>query len=160
MTLVIVSRQKIHNGLSAPEYVLQTITQKKESIDYRKYDEFWIIVDTDTWDLEEIIEMCNNNEIPVIISNPCFEIWILFHYLNRNQVNTIKPFKDCKSVKRAPEMVDNHFGKNYPINRKTFNGLQKAIWIAKKLDINPREVIPNNPCSRMYKLIEKLQANK
>ena len=152
--IILISRQLQHSGLSAPQYVLQTIKQKKESTEYRIGDEFWIIIDRDSWITDEIIRKCEEENIGIIINNPCFEIWILFHYLNRNQINTIKEFENCKSVEDAIKVHDSHFSKSRPVIKRTFRGLNTAVWISKELDISPRNSFPNNPGSRMYRLID------
>lgn len=157
--LIIITRQSPDAGLSAPEYVLQTILDKKSTIDYRTGDDFWIIIDKDCWDVEPIVKLCNDNDISLVVSNPCFEIWVLFHYLRRNQINTIKAFPNCDSVEIAIKEFDDHFSKSRPVIKRTFNGLQKAVWFAKELDIDVNSAIPENPCSRMYKLIEVLQSD-
>ena len=157
--LIIILRQSSDSGLSAPQYVFQTIIDKKSTIDYRIGDNFWIMIDTDRWDIEPILSLCNDNNLSLIISNPCFEIWVLFHYLKRNQINTLQAFPNCGSVEIAIKEFDNHFSKTRPVTKRTFNGLQKAVWFAKKLDIDINSAIPENPCSRMYKLIEELQSD-
>ena len=129
--LIIISRQSADSGLSAPQYVLQTILDKKNSIDFRTGDEFWIVIDADEWDINTILSICNDNNITLIVSNPCFEIWILFHYLKRNQIDTIKAFPNCNSVEIAIREFDDHFSKFRPVSRRTFNGLQKAVWFVK-----------------------------
>ncbi len=157
--VIIISRQSPDSGLSAPQYVLQTILDKKSNIDFRIGDDFWIIIDTDRWDIGSITTLCSDNNVSIIVSNPCFEIWILFHYLRKNQINTIQAFPNCDSVISAIKEFDDHFSKTRPVTKRTFNGLKKAVWFAKELDINTNSAVPENPCSRMYKLIEELQAD-
>ncbi len=154
--IIVINRQLQHSGLSAPEYVHQTILQKKESTEYRAGDEFWIIIDKDSWITDEVIRKCEEDNICIITNNPCFEIWILFHYLNRNQTNTICGFENCQSVKDEIKVHDDHFSNSRPVIHRTFRGLSTAVWISKKLDISPRNDYPNNPGSRMYKLINIL----
>lgn len=70
-------------------------------MDYRASDSVWFVIDTDTWEKEGKItplrEFCatNNNMFPekytevkpysawnVVQSNPCFEIWLYYHFFS------------------------------------------------------------------------------
>ncbi|GAB2736976.1 RloB family protein [Sinomonas soli] len=45
------------------------------------YDETWLVVDVDEHaTLQPALEDARSRSIPVVVSNPCFEIWLLWHY--------------------------------------------------------------------------------
>lgn len=46
-------------------------------------DIFGIVIDKDNWhNLDEIISYCKLKNYKIYISNPCFELWLLFHWLD------------------------------------------------------------------------------
>ena len=57
------------------------------------YDEIWVLVDVDEHaTLEAAISEAMASAIPMVISNPCFEIWLLWHY------------EDCAAHKTAQQL--------------------------------------------------------
>lgn len=157
--LILIARESKDSGLSAPKFVLQTILTKKDSLDFRVGDSFWMIIDKDLWDISTIAPLCEENDISLVVNNPCFEVWILFHYIQRNQINTISEFSNCESIGVKIKEFDNHFSKTRPVIKRTFFGLEKATEIARLLDVNQNNEIPENPGSRMYKLIDLLRSS-
>ena len=80
---------------------------RKYTIDYQQGDTVWFVIDTDTWESEGKIaplrEFClsQNIDIPkqydevksysawnVAQSNPCFEIWLYYHFYENKPVYT------------------------------------------------------------------------
>lgn len=65
------------------------IREIKKDINYRPTDELWIIMDVDNWQhllakhnftFDSFIEACENEDgAKVLVSNPCFEMWLIFH---------------------------------------------------------------------------------
>jgi len=79
---------KIHGGAGAPKTILEeardairAVSTSKNS--YDRYDQVWAIFDRD--DHEEIAR-CRSEArdcgVRVAYSNPCFEVWILLHYID------------------------------------------------------------------------------
>jgi hypothetical protein len=61
-------------------------------------DELWICIDADHWirgshqrELAEVLRQCRSNGYGVAISNPCFEVWLLLHFVTIDDelLNTI-----------------------------------------------------------------------
>ncbi len=61
-------------------------------------DELWICIDADHWirgshqrELAEVLRQCRSNGYGVAISNPCFEVWLLLHFvtIDDDLLNTI-----------------------------------------------------------------------
>ena len=93
---------------------------RKYTIDYLQGDSIWFVIDTDTWEKEgKIVPLrgfCSsqNEEIPkqydevkmysawnVAQSNPCFEIWLYYHFYENKPVDeemqTFVSFKEYVS---------------------------------------------------------------
>lgn len=89
---------------------------REHTIDYKQNDAIWFVIDTDTWEKEGKIEplrnFCNtkNSSIPkeydevksynawnVAQSNPCFEIWLYYHFYDKRPDN--KEVEECNTFK-------------------------------------------------------------
>lgn len=58
------------------------------------FDEVWCVVDVDQFDLSTARRQAEMNAVRLAISNPCFEVWLLLHFV------------DCRSpVQSAAEAV-------------------------------------------------------
>jgi hypothetical protein len=81
------------------------VETRKFTIDYMASDSIWFVIDTDTWEEEGKIaslrEFCLSqnesvterysevkpyNAWNVVQSNPCFEIWLYYHFYDRKPV--------------------------------------------------------------------------
>lgn len=90
--------------------------ERKYTVDYAQHDRVWFVVDTDTWEKEGKIaplrKFCQdrNDEIQekydevktysawnVAQSNPCFEIWLYYHFYEEKPLDeNVEP---CPSFK-------------------------------------------------------------
>lgn len=78
---------------------------REHTVDYKQNDAIWFVIDTDTWEKEGKIKhlrnFCDtkNNSIPkeydevksynvwnVAQSNPCFEIWLYYHFYDKKRI--------------------------------------------------------------------------
>lgn len=67
---------------SAPNHVLRRAQDYVESNYLNEEDSIWLVMDVDKWgpSLNEVNEYCRqHNNWHTVISNPCFEIWLLYH---------------------------------------------------------------------------------
>ena len=84
-------------------------------------DEVWFVIDTDEWGskIDELRENCKNHKNWLISqSNPCFEVWLFYHFLpfeefeNMNISKKWKPFLNQKvsggfDSRKHPVFIDN-----------------------------------------------------
>jgi len=73
-------------GKSSPKHILQNLIEFKNEYRIREDDELWIVIDRDfkSWtikELSECLQLCKQKKIKVALSNPCFEIWLLLHFI-------------------------------------------------------------------------------
>ena len=46
-----------------------------------RYDEVWCVVDVDDHErLPQALTTARDNDVELVVSNPCFEIWLLYHF--------------------------------------------------------------------------------
>ena len=107
-------------------------TAKNRGIDHDEGDKMFAVFDTDfskTKQIEEARTLAQKNNIELILSNPCFEIWILLHFRlsthsfgsNREVLNEL--------INRWPK-----YQKNIESFEDIFDRLEIAIENSKKLN--------------------------
>lgn len=88
-------------GQSAPKHLQLNAEKAVQEYDDGGDYELWIVMDVDRWkdkDLHDIQIFCNEkSNWSVAISNPCFEVWLYFHFekksLETNRLNQCKTWK-------------------------------------------------------------------
>jgi len=63
--------------ISLVKYAAAASDQNRES-----FDEVWCVVDVDEFDVEAAIRQAHDRGIKLAISNPCFEVWLLLHFVD------------------------------------------------------------------------------
>ncbi len=134
---------------------------KKMELDLQDGDVAYCIFDTDIDPdknkiIDEAIQLAKKNNIKIITSSPCVELWFLLHYgyttANMSSEEVIKRLKKFypkyeKNVNIYPDIIEN---------------LDKAIERAKKLEKyqldNNRRIgtVEANPNTEIYKIVEYL----
>ncbi|WP_243795657.1 RloB family protein [Saccharopolyspora gloriosae] len=113
------------------------------------YDAVWCVFDVDEHEkLEAATELARKRGFKLAISNPCFEVWLLWH------------FEDCYkhlSTDQAGKMLKKHgvLGKNMPENFDYGNSRKARSRAESAL-----EDIPVNPGSRVWVLVDHLESGK
>ncbi len=87
-------------GKSAPKHLQVNAEKAVQEFDDGGDYELWIVMDVDAWkkqDLHDIQTFCNEKNWSVAISNPCFEVWLYFHFekkqLEADRLNQCKTWK-------------------------------------------------------------------
>lgn len=130
-----------------PERVLQAALDFNEQ-DPDGFDEIWIVVDVDDHaTLDAALVRARRLNIPVVVSNPCFEIWLIWHY------------EDCAAYQCTKDAVDRlgkfgHTEKQIP-NTFPYDAHPDAVRRAKG-GVALTEQGPN-PSSAMPHLLAALQ---
>ncbi|KLT69440.1 RloB family protein [Flavobacterium sp. ABG] len=120
-------------------------------------DKFRFVLDVDQHPKEEFPELkeyCSSLlDANLFISNYCFEIWLLFHL--EDQENLL-----CKNSKTAKtELGKKHTEsklKNYPKGYLSSEYILKAIERAEKVDLNPDDYFPEEKSTKVYLLMKEL----
>ncbi len=71
---------------SSPEYVLDRLREYRETYDLGGEDELWLMVDVDRWGtakLAKVTKEAVDAGVKLAISNPCFEVWLLYHHVEQ-----------------------------------------------------------------------------
>ncbi|GAA3760557.1 RloB family protein [Flavobacterium ginsengiterrae] len=120
-------------------------------------DKFRFVLDVDQHPPEEYPELkayCESLvDANLFISNYCFEIWLLFHLDEREniQCTTSKESKTELGEKHTTSKI-----KNYPKGYLTPDLILKAIERAEKADINKDSYFPAVKSTKVYLLMKEL----
>ena len=85
---------------SSPEHVLRRAIEYAENAGLNDEDSIWLVMDVDKWGnkvLNDVHDECSQRKNwNIILSNPCFEIWLLYHTVENLNDIQIATGKDCK----------------------------------------------------------------
>ncbi len=151
---------------SDPDSVINALDIEKERI-AKKYDpndedEYWAVIDKDQWDLESAAKRIRQNRYRLAESYPCFELWLLLHFKQLNELRGLAGRTSggkCKPVTDVLKSEDPSYEKGKVTNKRYFDEEEtsKAITKAKTFD----ETRANRPLkrfgTRVYKLIESIR---
>lgn len=138
---------------SSPSQVLKRVQEYVEQYQLRPEngDSLWCVIDVDRWprnQIEELYSFCAQKENQhLVISNPCIEIWLLYHVLADLSDLGINTAQDAKRAL-------NNVGPYYYI--KFLPLLLNAIDNAKKADSNPKGYMPELLETKVYQSGEAL----
>ncbi|MBB6003383.1 RloB family protein [Arcicella rosea] len=136
---------------SAPKWVLDKAVKESENLNFNNYDQLWMVMDIDRWELKDLHTIQNECDKIVnwnlAISNPCFEIWLLAHAKDLETFSS----QSGRELKR-------HFGllKDEGLFPKNpLQNLHLAIERASKADNSPH-FIPERGRTKVYLLAQEL----
>jgi len=170
------------SGEGNPIALRAQIREIKRDVNFRPTDEFWMIIDTDKWiellekhgySFDSFIEACEKEDhVKVLISNPCFEMWLILHLKQLSELST----EQCAQLLANPKIDDKPYAKHLLSQlipgERGYSGrpsptvfmplIYDAIRNAKSISI-PTDRYPKGLGSYVYKLVERVikeQPNK
>lgn len=141
------------NRGSSPKKVLDRVRDyiDEHQLSAEDGDSLWCVIDVDRWpqeQIEELNEFCGQKDNwHLVISNPCIEIWLLYHAYADLSKFGIQTSKDAKKVL-------NRYAKYYYL--KYLPMMPQAIENAKNADEYPDKYMPEPLNTKVYLLAEKL----
>ena len=145
----VLSPKEDNVGHSAPHWILERAISYTEEIGANKYDTLWFVLDIDKWKrkiLETINSECKPNWF-LALSNPCFEVWLIMHYLDPSEIDSIS----CKQLKAELNTKTNG-GYKVEIALKAVN---HAITRAKSVDQSDH-YLPLLKTTKIYLLVDQI----
>lgn len=143
------------DGDSAPEYVLERLTEFLDATQLLADDEIWLVIDVDRWGakkLGQVTQACVDKNVGLAVSNPCFELWLIFHFTEQPQFNSCK---DCERHLRQ------HFGgynkANLRLQRYPKACVRQALERAARQSPGSSERWPSACGSHVYRIFESFQ---
>lgn len=139
---------------SAPKLFLERIDQfiQEDGWTPKENDVLWFVLDVDRWKRESIEDLriaCQqNSNWHLGISNPCFEVWLLFHFMD-----TIVDNGDtCSDLK---SMLHQKAKGNQELKRLA-SLLTVAADNAAKADTSPNQQYPDRMQTKLYHLAKQI----
>ena len=135
---------------SSPKWVLNRAVEYVEKKGLSYEDDLWFIMDIDKWQMETLREIANYcKDKPnwhIVLSNPCFEVWLYFH----QKANFSNIEMSCSDIKKELHLeISGDLIKLLP-------NLYVAIENAKKTDTNINHFWTNKCETKIYLLAEAL----
>lgn len=138
------------------------VLNRLEKVDHETEDERWMLLDTDHYtsgthvkEFSRIIKEAREKRIFVALSKPCFELWLLLHYVDKD---TVTELDSAKSVEKALREQLGEYNKtslkpeHFPID-----SVAKACQQARALDETVLGgAIPQTNTSRVFQLWEAI----
>lgn len=148
--------------------MIDNLIKENDITYYPGIDEIVMIVDRDknsftAEQYEELITACNRNIIRLIVTNPCFEFWLLLHFDARfDEGKMLQNAKVKEDVTYCQDVLSRYIV-GYQKNRYDANSLMKKINKAIKNEKNYCDDtigLKNNIGSNVGKLITDIKNSK
>lgn len=139
---------------SSPEQVFKRAKEHITKQGLRAGDSVWLVLDRDTWPVEQLTDVfqwCQDSGFHLAVSNPCFELWLLFHFQNGSGVTTARNCKE-KLLRELP-----NFEKGHVEIKKLSPLVPVAIEHAEQKDRPPCSDWPRSVGSTVYRLVKELR---
>ena len=153
---------------SSPRAVIERLDKYKREFATEENDELWVCIDVDHWGsgthqkmLAQVLRECRQKGYRVAISNPCFEVWLLLHFIELSEVASCTDGADqakCLPFENAIRDKAGGYNKsNITALSLSPSQVTDACSRAKANDLAAGD-IPNCPGSRVYLLLDTLIA--
>lgn len=161
LNLISISIEILPSPHPTPMQVIIYAEQKARKSN--EYDEVYCVIDRDTHkDFDKALNEAKkiklkNTIFEVIVSDPCFEFWILLHFAKITP-NFSANQSPCKELQKYGDFKKNlpHYNKDYEFKDIITNHLNTAIKNAKavnKANLPTRQ----SPYTQVVNLVERLQ---
>jgi hypothetical protein len=145
----VLSSDEDTKGHSAPHWILERAISYTEEIGANQYDTLWFVLDIDKWKrkiLETIKSECKSNWF-LALSNPCFEVWLLMHYLDPSEIDSVT----CKQLKAE---LNSKIKGGYKVE-VALKTIDHAIERAKSVD-HSKHYLPSLRTTKVYLLADQI----
>ncbi len=143
---------------------MQEADKKRKESGMLPGDEFWIIIDYDRWKDQKIASIAKQalqKGYLLALSNPCFEAWLLLHWISEKAINPAEledlRKKGCAAVAGKIREIRGHYNKQLNDASEYMEHVERAIANARSLDLNPDDRWPHSFGSRVYLLCERIK---
>lgn len=142
----------------SPSSVVEYAKRKLEQ-NPNEYDEIYCVFDRDRHrDFNEALNMTKKKKINAIVSDPCFEFWILLHFTKTSKIFGGSGGSPCKEVQEEKAFRENvkNYAKDYDFKEIITQHLETAINNAKEIN-SQNEAQRQTPYTQVVVLVEKLR---
>lgn len=138
---------------SSPKHIKDNLDNYVQEYQIGEGDQLWLAIDVDRWkqqELSTICQECLQKGYQLAISNPCFELWLLYHFQD-----VVENYSSCNGVKDILKpLLDKAEGSNY---EELFLDLAaNAVERARTADNDETQRWPHPQGTRVYQIIEQI----
>lgn len=124
---------------------LRVVKEAEKRNSRSDYDEVWCVFDVDTHgSLQQAIDLASGLGYRCAISNPCFEVWLIWHIADFRRHATSE---EAQRELSRHGLVDKHLPPDFPIANHT-EAVRRAAGCARP--------VPHNPGSTMGDVVEAI----
>lgn len=123
----------------------------------RGFDEIWCVSDRDEHQkLRQAIEDARQAGIEMVVSNPCFELWLVLHaqpqtgYIHRHDVQRLSEKLGLTNGKKIPETALNTLVDAFPLAKERAQALDE-------LHAGNDSPERSNPSTDVWRLVDRLR---
>ncbi len=142
-----------HQQKSAPQWVLDRAVKYIDKEGLLDEDDLWFVMDIDRWTEEQIRTIAHYCETypnwHIVLSNPCFEVWLYFH---KKATMATSTSNSCNDFKHEISTLEK--GGYHPL--KFIADLPQAIINSKRADSNEGHFLPGLKETKVYLLGEAI----
>ena len=150
---------------SAPISVVNYAIERKQGVESSsirdKYDEIFCVIDIDQHETDQAIQKAKDNNVNMIISNPCFEYWYVLHFkrmgksCSRHQLcsELKKELRQC-GFKAYNKSGCDFFAQIYPLTK---TAVKNAKDILRSQYHNESDLRKCDPSTHVYKIVESME---
>lgn len=145
-------------GRSAPAHIMQNMSDFTQKYELAGDDELWLVIDRDKWKpgaFSSIASSCRSKKINLAVSNPCFELWLSYHFDEDLPDN----ISSCTLDSHLKNIVGGYNKSKYDPSI-FFPRIGIAVKNAAKSDSKPNARWPHPVGSRVYKLVRSIIESK
>ncbi len=153
------------DGRSAPADLIASLDAHRKDIDTAlDTDEYWVVFDVDHHrdaELASAFSLAKGKGYSLAGSNPCFELWLLFHETEDvSQVVTQRerPSASQECTKLLREILGQYSKSGLPPERYTLESVRTASERARRNDSGPDQPWPQVVGTHVYRVIEAVLA--
>lgn len=104
--------------------------------------------------MESLMDLCDRRGYELYLSNPCFESWLILHYIPNRKGGSAQDLVD-----RLKDVRDGHYSKSKgigPSSEMVRTALLNARRIQGKDECTPSWCIRHNPSTMVHELVESI----
>lgn len=146
---------------SSPAKVMQRLEHFMKEFDFGEGDQFWLVCDRDHWadaghihNLVDVVKRCRQKGIGVALSSPCFELWLLLHFVDFPQTDLDRCSEVAELLRNAVGRFDKRKVYDLPIST---GGVEAAI-ARSKAQFSEKDLIPTCPQTAVHLIVEGFAA--
>lgn len=143
---------------SSPQEVYKRLALFREQFDLGREDQLWLMIDIDHWaqpnhikNLATICKEARRRNLRLAISNPCFELWLLLHHSEIENVSVT-----CEEVENLLRTTLGEYNKSNVKTHLFRDKIADAVRRAESLDNDLNALWPGCPGTHIYRIIKVL----